>query len=76
MTSADNIVPPGSAIVEKIEEGVREAARHVAGVPVGDALIGRIVDPLGDALDGGPLDRHERASRPLEFSAPGVVDRQ
>jgi F-type H+-transporting ATPase subunit alpha len=44
-------------------------------VPVGDALIGRVVDPLGIALDGGaPIETTE--TRPLEFKAPGVVDRQ
>jgi F-type H+/Na+-transporting ATPase subunit alpha len=38
-------------------------------------LIGRIVDPLGNPLDGaGPIESDER--RPLEFKAPGVVDRQ
>ncbi|HET6642663.1 MAG TPA: F0F1 ATP synthase subunit alpha [Gaiellaceae bacterium] len=47
----------------------------VASVPVGDALIGRIVDPLGNPLDGGPPIEAE-AQRPLEFKAPGVVERQ
>ena len=48
---------------------------QVASVPVGDALIGRIVDPLGNPLDGGPpIETTE--TRPLEFKAPGVVDRQ
>jgi F-type H+-transporting ATPase subunit alpha len=48
---------------------------QVASVPVGDALVGRIVDPLGNPLDGqGPIQTSER--RPLEFKAPGVVDRQ
>jgi F-type H+/Na+-transporting ATPase subunit alpha len=48
---------------------------EVASIPVGDALIGRIVDPLGNPLDGGPpIEASER--RPLEFKAPGVVDRQ
>jgi F-type H+/Na+-transporting ATPase subunit alpha len=61
---------------EQISEGdpVRRTGR-VASVPVGEALIGRIVDPLGNALDGaGPIQSDER--RPLEFKAPGVVDRQ
>ncbi len=61
---------------EQIKEGqpVRRSGR-VASVPVGDALIGRIVDPLGNPLDGqGPIETDER--RPLEFKAPGVVDRQ
>jgi F-type H+/Na+-transporting ATPase subunit alpha len=48
---------------------------EVVSVPVGDALLGRVVDPLGNPLDGvGPIDTAER--RPLEFKAPGVVERQ
>jgi F-type H+-transporting ATPase subunit alpha len=61
---------------ERISEGdpVRRTGR-VASVPVGEALIGRIVDPLGNPLDGaGQIESEER--RPLEFKAPGVVDRQ
>jgi F-type H+-transporting ATPase subunit alpha len=61
---------------DQVKEG--EPARRtgrVASVPVGEALIGRIVDPLGNPLDGGgPIQTDER--RPLEFKAPGVVDRQ
>ena len=61
---------------ELVKEGqpVRRTGQ-VASVPVGDALIGRIVNPLGNPLDGGaPIETTER--RPLEFKAPGVVDRQ
>ncbi len=61
---------------ELVKEGepVRRTGR-VASVPVGDALIGRIVDPLGNPLDGqGPLETTE--TRPMEFKAPGVVARQ
>jgi F-type H+/Na+-transporting ATPase subunit alpha len=47
----------------------------VASVPVGEALLGRVVDPLGNPLDGrGPIETEER--RPLEFKAPGVIQRQ
>jgi F-type H+/Na+-transporting ATPase subunit alpha len=47
----------------------------VASVPVGEELVGRIVNPLGQPLDGaGPINAEER--RPLEFKAPGVVKRQ
>ena len=47
----------------------------VVDVPVGDALLGRVVDPLGNPLDGaGPVESSER--RPLEFKAPGVIERQ
>ncbi|HKC21194.1 MAG TPA: F0F1 ATP synthase subunit alpha [Gaiellaceae bacterium] len=55
-------------------EPVKRTTR-VASVPVGEALLGRVVDPLGNPLDGGgPIDTDE--SRPLEFKAPGVVQRQ
>lgn len=44
-------------------------------VPVGDALIGRVVNPLGEPLDGlGPIVTADR--RPVETMAPGVADRQ
>jgi F-type H+-transporting ATPase subunit alpha len=72
----DNV---GTALLgdwERVKEGepVRRTGR-VASVPVGDDLVGRIVDPLGNPIDGGPpLKTTER--RPLEFKAPGVVARQ
>jgi F-type H+-transporting ATPase subunit alpha len=44
-------------------------------IPVGEALLGRIVTPLGQPLDGrGPIETTE--TRPAEFKAPGVVQRQ
>lgn len=44
-------------------------------VPVGDALLGRVVNPLGQPLDGkGPIET--TAFRPVEASAPGVIDRK
>ena len=44
-------------------------------VPVGEALIGRVVDPLGNPLDGkGPVVTSE--TRPIEFIAPGIAGRQ
>jgi F-type H+/Na+-transporting ATPase subunit alpha len=61
---------------EEVKEGETvKRTGQVASVPVGEALVGRIVDPLGNPLDGGePIRTDER--RPLEFKAPGVVDRQ
>jgi F-type H+-transporting ATPase subunit alpha len=48
---------------------------EVMSVPVGDGMLGRVVDPLGNPLDGqGPIEA--AATRPLEFKAPGVVQRQ
>src|SRR2546428_9006201 len=55
-------------------EPARRSGR-VASVPVGEALLGRVVDPLGNPLDGGgPIETDD--ARPLEFKAPGVVERQ
>jgi F-type H+-transporting ATPase subunit alpha len=61
---------------ELLREGdVARRTGKVMRVPVGEALVGRVVDPLGVPLDGGPaIDATE--FRPLEFKAPGVVDRQ
>jgi F-type H+/Na+-transporting ATPase subunit alpha len=61
---------------EKIKEGdtVRRTG-DVMAIPVGDGMIGRVVDPLGNALDGGPAIEVTE-TRPMEFKAPGVVDRQ
>ena len=48
---------------------------EVMSVPVGPGLLGRVVDPLGNPLDGlGPIEATER--RPLEFKAPGVIQRE
>lgn len=48
---------------------------NIASVPVGEALLGRIVNPLGEPLDGkGPIVSKKR--RNIESPAPGVVDRQ
>jgi F-type H+-transporting ATPase subunit alpha len=61
---------------EEIKEGdtVRRTG-EVMAIPVGEALIGRVVDPLGVAIDGGPAIETTEF-RPMEFKAPGVVDRQ
>ena len=61
---------------QEVKEGepVRRTGA-VVSVPVGDALLGRVVDPLGNPIDGtGPIETTE--FRPLEFKAPGVVERQ
>src|SRR5690606_28599533 len=60
----------------KIEEG-QKARRtgEVLSVPVGDGYLGRVVDALGNPLDGkGPIETTER--RALELQAPTVVQRQ
>jgi F-type H+-transporting ATPase subunit alpha len=61
---------------QKVAEGdtVKRTGRLLE-IPVGEALLGRIVDPLGHPLDGkGDINTTE--FRPAEFKAPGVVQRQ
>jgi len=59
-----------------IEEGdTVKRTRSIMSAPVGEALVGRVVSPLGVALDGkGPVLTDQRI--PVERIAPGVVDRQ
>ena len=59
-----------------IKEGQEvRATKNLLSVPCGDALIGRVVDPLGRPLDGkGPIQSPHR--RPLEIIAPGIAGRQ
>ena len=61
---------------DKIEEGdqVKRTGRLME-VPVGEELLGRIVDPLGNPIDGKG-DINTSQIRPVEFKAPGVVQRQ
>jgi F-type H+/Na+-transporting ATPase subunit alpha len=61
---------------EQISEGdtVKRTGR-LLDIPVGEAMLGRIVDPLGNPLDGkGEINTTE--TRPAEHKAPGVVQRQ
>jgi F-type H+-transporting ATPase subunit alpha len=61
---------------EKIVEGdTVKRTGHLLDIPVGENMLGRIVSPLGIALDGkGDIEVTER--RPAEFKAPGIVQRQ
>jgi F-type H+-transporting ATPase subunit alpha len=61
---------------ERIVEGTTvKRTGKLLEIPVGEALLGRIVDPLGRPLDGkGEIATTE--TRPAEFKAPGVVKRQ
>ena len=62
--------------MEGLDEGqvVRSTGR-ILSVPVGDALLGRVVNPLGEPIDGkGPLGA--TVDRRLEIQAPGIVPRQ
>jgi F-type H+-transporting ATPase subunit alpha len=59
----------------KISEGDQvKALGTLLSVPVGDAVVGRVLDPLGNPLDGkGPVNSSE--TRPVEIIAPGVAER-
>src|SRR5436190_17723312 len=61
---------------EEISEGdTAKRTGRLLEIPVGEELLGRIVDPLGRPLDGkGEVNTSE--TRPAEFKAPGVVQRQ
>jgi len=61
---------------EKVAEGdtVRRTKRLLE-IPVGEEMLGRIVDPLGNPLDGKG-EFSTLSTRPVEFKAPGVVQRQ
>lgn len=61
---------------EKIEEGQQvKRTGDVLSVPVGDAFLGRVVNPLGQPIDGGG-DIETDTRRALELQAPSVVERQ
>ena len=57
------------------EGGIVKRTGKVVSVPVGEALIGRVVNALGQPIDGkGPIETSD--FRPIESPAPGIIDRQ
>ena len=59
-----------------VEEGSRvRRTKKTAGVPVGNGYLGRVVDALGNPIDGGPAIQAQ-GYRAIESPAPGIVDRQ
>ena len=73
---ADNVGAVLFGEWEKVAEGdtVRRTKRLLE-IPVGEELLGRIVDPLGNPLDGKG-EFPALGTRPVEYKAPGVVQRQ
>lgn len=60
----------------KIKEGCKVTATgKIASIPVGDSLIGRIIDPTGKPIDGKG-DIQTNATRPIERVAPGIITRK
>ena len=62
--------------VSSIKEGDEcRSTGRVMDIPVGRAMLGRVVNPLGQPIDGlGPIVTSHR--RPIEFKAPGIMERQ
>ena len=61
---------------DEIGEGMEvRTTNRITSVPVGDALIGRVVNAIGEPIDGkGPI--RSTGYRPVEFIAPGVIERK
>ncbi len=69
-----------SIVILGTDQGIKEGdtvkrTGKVVSVPVGSGLIGRVVNALGEPIDGkGPFDAE--AYRPIEMPAPGIIERQ
>ncbi|MGN1226850.1 MAG: F0F1 ATP synthase subunit alpha [Candidatus Cryptobacteroides sp.] len=73
----DNIGAIMLGPTEQVSEGMRVSRTgRIASIPVGEGLIGRVVDPLGKPLDGMGEIKGELLEMPLERKAPGVIFRQ
>lgn len=72
----DNVGVAVMGDVARIKEGdVVKRTNRIAEIPVGKAVLGRVIDSVGQPLDGkGPIDAKE--FRRLEVVAPGVIERQ
>ncbi|MCD8107181.1 MAG: F0F1 ATP synthase subunit alpha [Oscillospiraceae bacterium] len=69
-----------SIVIMDNDQGIKEGdsvkiTGNVVSVPVGEAMIGRVVNALGQPIDGkGPIETTE--TRPIESPAPGIIDRE
>lgn len=62
---------------DRIKEGfVVKRTKRIASIRVGEGMLGRVIDPLGEPLDGRGLIGGEQYEMPLERKAPGVIYRQ
>ena len=62
---------------DKIKEGFTvKRTRRIASIMAGESMLGRVIDPLGEPLDGKGLIGGELYEMPLERKAPGVIFRQ
>jgi F-type H+-transporting ATPase subunit alpha len=73
----DNVGAVLMGPTDLLKEGAVVRRTHrIASIPVGEQLVGRVVDPLGNPLDGLGAIGCERIDMPLERKAPGVIYRQ
>lgn len=62
---------------DKIKEGFTvKRTKRIASIRVGEGMLGRVIDPLGEPLDGKGMISGELCEMPLERKAPGVIYRQ
>ena len=67
------------AVILGSDQNIREGdtvkrTKRIVEVPVGEAMLGRVVDALGQPIDGkGPIQANE--ARPIEMPAPGIIER-
>ena len=73
----DNVGAVLMGPTDLLKEGAIVRRTHrIASIPVGESLVGRVVDPLGNPLDGLGNIGGEKVDMPLERKAPGVIFRQ
>lgn len=73
----DNVGAVLLGATEKVKEGmVVKRTGRIASIRVGEGMLGRVIDPLGEPLDGRGAIQGELCEMPLERKAPGVIFRQ
>jgi F0F1-type ATP synthase alpha subunit len=74
----DRVVANGMCFLacREIQEGdIVKRTGSIVDVPIGEGLLGRVVDPLGNPIDGkGPIDTDQRTR--IELKAPGIIPRK
>ena len=74
---ADNVGAVLLGPTDLVKEGMRvHRLGRIASIPVGDGLLGRVVDPIGSPLDGLGSIKGETVKMPIERKAPGVIFRE
>ncbi len=74
---ADNVGAVLLGPTDQVKEGMRvHRLGRIASIPVGEGLLGRVVDPIGSPLDGLGSIKGETVDMPIERKAPGVIFRE